>query len=87
MIVDTAMFEEHPFSTPVPGLPSGPDKHVVERFELSEDGTRIVIDYEFEDPEYLNEPFVGQVVWYYAPHLEMLGFDCDPENARRFTVQ
>ena len=87
LIVDTTMFEAHPYSTSLPGLPSGPDKHVIERFALSEDGTRIVIDFALEDPEYLEEPFVGKVVWYYAPHLEMLGFDCDPEISRRFTVQ
>ncbi len=87
LIVDTTLFEAHPYSTSLPGLPSGPDKHVIERFALSEDGTRIVIDFALEDPEYLEEPFVGKVVWYYAPHLEMLGFDCDPEISRRFTVQ
>ena len=67
------------------GVPAGLEKRVVERFRLSEDRTHIVIDFELEDPEYLTEPFVGTLNWYYAPHFEYLGFDCDPDNARRFS--
>lgn len=90
LVIDTTLFTEHRapiFGRPSrpEGVPSGLDKHVVERFVLSEDGTRIVIDFFLEDPEYLAEPFTGTVEWYYAPHFEMLGFDCDPENARRFS--
>jgi len=69
------------------GVPSGLDKHVVERFRLSDDHTHIVIDFAMEDPEYLAEPFVGTLRWYYAPHFTYLGFDCDPDNARRFAGQ
>ena len=90
LVIDTRLFTEHRapiFGRPsrAEGVPSGLDKHVVERFALSEDGTRIVIDFFMEDPEYLAEPFTGTVEWYYAPHFEMLGFDCDAENARRFS--
>lgn len=92
LVVDTANFSENRapfFGRPAraEGVPSGLDKHVVERFQLSEDGTHIVIDFSLEDPEYLAEPFIGTVRWYYAPHFEYLGFDCDPENARRFSGQ
>jgi len=91
LVVDTALFAEHRAPiygrpTRAEGVPSGLDKHVVEKFALSEDGTRIVIDFSLEDPEYLAEPFTGTVEWYYAPHFEMLGFDCDPENASRFST-
>jgi len=68
-------------------VPSGLGKHVVERYRLSDDRTHIVIDFVLEDPEYLAEPFTGTANWYYAPHFEMLGFGCDPENARRFSLQ
>lgn len=90
LVVDTRLFTEHRapiFGRPsrAEGVPSSLDKHVVERFALSEDGARIVIDFFLEDPEYLAEPFTGTVEWFYAPHFEMLGFDCDPENARRFS--
>jgi len=90
LVVDTANFAENraPFfgrPSRAEGVPSGLDKHVVERFELSEDGTYLEIDFVLEDPEYLVEPFSGTIRWYYAPHFEYLGFACDPENARRFS--
>jgi len=92
LVVDTANFSEHRAPvygrpTRAEGVPSGLGKHVVERFRLSDDGTHIVIDFYLEDPEYLAEPFTGTVRWYYAPHFEYLGFDCEPENARRFSGQ
>jgi hypothetical protein len=92
LVVDTANFSEHRAPvygrpTRAEGVPSGLDKHVVERFQLSEDGTHIVIDFHVEDSEYQAEPFIGTVHWYYAPHFEYLGFDCDPDNARRFSSQ
>jgi len=87
LVVDTTLFEPHRSPVIGSGVSSGLEKHVVERFALSEDGTRLVIDFTLEDPEYLREPFAGTVVWHYAPHFEMLGFDCDPENARRFTLE
>ena len=92
LVVDTTLFARNrsPISdrpSRAGGVPSGPEKHVVERYALSEDRTRIIIEFSQEDPEYLAEPFTSTVEWYYAPHLEMLGFDCDPENASRFTLQ
>ena len=92
LIVDTANFSENRAPiygrpTRAEGVPSGLGKHAVERFQLSEDGTHIVIDFSVDDPEYQAEPFTGTVKWYYAPHFEYRGFDCDPENARRFSGQ
>lgn len=87
LVVDTVQFEPHRSPVIGSGVSSGPAKHVVERYALSEDGTHIVIDFVHEDPEYLQEPFAGRVVWHYAPHFQMLGFDCDPENASRFSIQ
>jgi hypothetical protein len=91
LVVDTALFADH--RAPVSGqqgnegVPAGPSKHVVERYRLSEDRTRLLIDFMVEDPDYLAEPFTGTVQWYYAPHFEMLGFGCDPEISRRYTLE
>ncbi len=92
LVVDTANFAENRspfFGRPAraEGVPSSLDKHVVERIHLSEDGTYLDIDFTLEDPEYLAEPFSETVRWYYAPHFEYLGFDCDLENSRRFAGQ
>ena len=90
-IIDTTHFSDH--RAPISGqqgnegVPSGAFKHVVERYTLSEDGTRILIDFTLEDPEYLAEPFSGHVEWYYAPHFEMMGFGCDRQNSLRYTLQ
>ena len=86
LVVDTRLFSDLRSAYGV-GIPSGAQKHVIERFALSEDGTQLLVDIFLEDPEYLAEPFAGTVVMNYSPHLEMLGLDCDPEVARRFTLE
>ncbi len=92
LVVDTTHFEDHlignnPLITYIQAIPSGAQKHVVERYQLSEDGTRLMIDFVVEDPEYLAEPFTAHMEWDYAPALELMRFGCDPEEARRFTFQ
>jgi len=85
LVVDTALFTENPVGIRL-GLRSGLDKHVVERFSLSEDHTRLINDFVVEDPEYLAQPMTGRMEWDYAPGRELLSFDCDPENARRYAI-
>jgi hypothetical protein len=84
-VVDTVRFADRRSSS-ISGVPTGPQKHVVERYALSDDGTHIVVDIFLEDPEYLAEPFAGTVVWNYAPGLELYRYDCDPETSRRFRL-
>ncbi len=59
-------------------------RHVIERYTLDDDGRRVSIEFTLEDPEYLTEPFTGELALHYSPHLEMIGIDCDPEIATRF---
>ena len=83
LVVETTLFADH--RSPVAdGIPSGSQKHVVERFSLTEDGTQLVVDLLVEDPEFLAKPFSGQLDWHYSPHLEMLTFECIPEVSGRF---
>jgi hypothetical protein len=86
LVVDTTLFTTHRSQFLGSGLPSGPDKHVVERYALRDGGSRIVIEFRLNDPEYLAEPFTGTLSWYYAPHFDMLGFACDPEVSRRYSA-
>jgi hypothetical protein len=83
LVVDTALFADHrsPYAV---GIPSGSQKHVVERYRLSDDGTQMLIDVFMEDPEFFAEPYTSSLVWNYSPHLERLSIACDPEVARRF---
>lgn len=86
LVVDTRNFADHrsPYQT---GVPSGAQKHVVERYQLTEDGTRVVASFMLADPEYIAEPMTHTRELIYSPHMEMLRFDCDPEATRRFVVQ
>ena len=56
LVVDTTQFRDHPEGNGR-GVPSGALKHMIERYSLSEDGRRVVIDVFLEDPEFLAEPF------------------------------
>ena len=80
LVVDTTLFADHraPIRGPQEGVPSGARRHVVERYRLSDDRTRIWIDFVVEDPEYLSAPFTGRLEWIYSPHLKMMPFECEP---------
>ena len=86
LVVDTRNFADHrsPYQT---GVPSGAQKHVVERYQLTEDGTRVVASFLLEDPEFIAEPKTHTRELIYSPHMEMLRFDCDAEATRRFVTQ
>ena len=79
----TRLFADHRIGNG-PGIPSGAQKHVIERYQLSEDGTRIVVDFMLEDPEFLATPMTHSRELIFTPQMEVSRFDCDPEAARRF---
>ena len=92
LVVDTVAFADHRVGNAfgsgfAAGLPSGPQKHVVERYRLSDDGARMLIDFLVEDPEYLAEPLTASAEWDYAPEQRLQRFGCEPEQARRFTFR
>jgi hypothetical protein len=82
LVVETTQLEEHR-SALIDGAPMGSNRRVTERFRLSEDRRRLLIDFDVEDPDYLAEPFAGTMEWDYSPHLELIGIDCDPEVSAR----
>lgn len=83
LVVETTQFAPHR-SGNGRGIPSGARKRLTERYRLNEDGTRLVVDYILEDPEYLTEPLVDMFGWQYAPHMALIPFNCDLEVARRY---
>ena len=83
LVIDTANFADHRSPYQI-GVPSGPQKHVVERYRLIENGTRMLAEFTLEDPEYIAEPLVHQRELIYVPHEQMFPFNCDPEATRRF---
>ena len=83
LVVDTAHFAPHTSGTRA-GVPSGAQKHLIERFALNADKTRLTYSYELTDPEYLTQAVTGNVQWAHRPDLAYTGYECDVENARRF---
>lgn len=83
LVVDTTnfAFDRSAYQS---GLPSGAQKHVVERYRLHEDGTRMTAEFSAEDPEYFLGSLTHTRDLRYSPHLEMTPYNCDTEASRRF---
>ena len=83
LVVDSTHFSDHR-SGHARGVPSGSQKHLVERFQLDPEGTSLTYRFDLRDPEYLASPVMGEVQYAYRPDLEFAPVECDLENARRF---
>ena len=82
LVVDTIAFAPHPIGIAI-AVPSGPGKHLVERFALAADRRHLRYDLTIEDPAGLTAPASLSSQWEYRPDLEPSGVPCDPELARR----
>jgi len=82
-VVDTRNFDDHRSPYQV-GVPSGAQKHVVEKYRLIENGAAMHAEFMLEDPEYLAEAMRHERVLLYSPHLKMLGSPCDLESTSQF---
>lgn len=66
-------------------LESSTRKHLVERFEPSDDGTTLHYRFLLADPEFLTEPVEAEIVLSYRPDLPVVpDVECDVETAQRF---
>lgn len=83
LVIDTTNFTDHRSPYQI-GVPSGPRKHVVERYRLIADGTRMLAELTLEDPDYIGEPLIHRRELIYSPHEQMFRFNCDPEATSRF---
>jgi len=83
LVVDTTNFSAHrsPYQN---GIPSGPRKHVIERYQLLPGNTRMSVEFTLEDPDYIVTPLMHRRELIYSPRVQMSPFDCDLESARRF---
>jgi hypothetical protein len=82
LVVDTIAFAPHPVGIGI-AVPSGPAKHLVERFALATDRKHLSYDLTIEDPAGLMAPATLSSQWEYRPDLERSNVACDPEIARR----
>jgi len=83
LVVDTVHFADNRTGN-ARGVPSGAQKHLVERFELNTDGTGLTYHFELEDPEYLSAPATGDLQAAYRPDLGFEPIACDLDVAGRF---
>jgi hypothetical protein len=83
LVVDTTRFADHRSGNAF-GLPSGSQKHLIERFVLSPDNTRFTYTFTLEDPEYLSEPVTVTLEFRYRPDLPFESIPCNLESARRY---
>lgn len=90
LVIDTTLFTDHALGNYLGSgsepreLPSGPRKHVVERYQLSEDKTRLLVSAVIEDPDYLTEPLTMSTEWDHAPQQRLLRFGCDRQQSQRY---
>ena len=86
LVVDTANFADHrsPYQN---GVPSGARKHVVQRFQLTDGGTRLTVAFTLEDPEFIARPMTHSRKLIYAPQADMSPFNCDLESTRRYLIE
>ena len=86
LVVDTAKFSDHRIGN-ARGVPSGPQKHLVERFQVNPDGRSLTYSFVLADPEYLSAPYTDAVQSEYRPELGFDPIECDLDFARRFIDQ
>ena len=84
LVVDTRRFSAHRTGNGYLGLPSGPQKHLVERFALAADGRSLLYRFELRDPQFLAHAVTGEVTWAYRPDLVLSALPCSLDNARHF---
>jgi hypothetical protein len=83
LVIDTSNYADHAAGNSFE-IPSGVQKHTVERLRLSDNGKRMDYEFVLEDPEYMTAAITGSGHWEYRPDLERQQLDCDREVARRF---
>lgn len=83
LVVETTNFADEAWGT-ARGIPSGPKKRVVERYQLTNGGETLNVDFTIEDADFLTQPFSGSEQWRYAPNLTLVPNKCDLELARKF---
>ncbi|HTT05411.1 MAG TPA: DUF6152 family protein [Steroidobacteraceae bacterium] len=86
LVIDTARFSVNLVGNAY-GLPSGTQKHLVERLTQSDDGHSLLYHFELSDPEYLARPIVGEITWQFQPTALYAPPGCNLDVARHYIRQ
>ncbi|MBT5031274.1 MAG: hypothetical protein HOM55_03155 [Proteobacteria bacterium] len=86
LVIDTTNFDYHrsPYQN---GVPSGAQKHVIERYRLIDDGSHMNVEFFLEDPEYIDGSMTYDRDLRYTPQSDMSPFNCDLEATSRFVPE
>lgn len=86
LVIDIVDFADHrsPYQN---GIPSGSQKHVIEKYTILEGGYRLAVELFMEDPEFLAEPLTARMEWIYSPDFQMAEWECDVESTSIFLPQ
>ncbi|MGI9259582.1 MAG: hypothetical protein ACR2QQ_12165 [Gammaproteobacteria bacterium] len=68
-------------------VPSSEQKQLTERYTVSEDSQRLILDYTVEDSAYLTEPYEGRIEWRrLVDDAPIYDFECDVSIASQSTL-
>lgn len=68
-------------------VPSSEQKQLTERYTVSEDGQRLILDYTVEDPTYLTDPYEARIEWQrLVDDAPIYDFECDVSIATQSTL-
>jgi len=81
LLVDTIGFSNNVKWGLAPGVNSSDQKHVIERYTLTEDGLSMDFSITLEDPIYLSKPVTVTGKYNKVPEAPFEPYDCDPDNA------
>jgi hypothetical protein len=84
LVVETTFEELSDEEEVMIGVIPSKGTRLVERFELSEDRSRLAYTYSIENAVYLTQPFAGSAVWAFREDLEVPRLACDNDIAGRF---
>jgi hypothetical protein len=82
LVVDTSLFTPATWGIGA-GVPSSDQKHVVERYTLTNDGRRLEVETLFEDPVYLTEPMEMATTFFLDAGYPWQNYNCDAQASRR----
>lgn len=83
LIVETTHFVADRWGT-FTGVNSSDQKHVIERYWLSEEGMRLNVEFTITDPVYLAEPVVVTHQWGKIANRPIVKADCSLDNAQYY---
>jgi len=82
LVVDSAFFAPATWGIGA-GVPSSDQKHVVERYVLADEGRRLQVEYQFEDPVYLTGQMEMATTFFLDAGYPWQEYNCDAQASRR----